>query len=128
MAGGAGWRQAGLTNRKAGWIIIQSYLVWVQSMTEEEGRASSTQADLASNTRETFAGDNRPVTVEMLARNYAALIEQQEISMAMFSVIMKLKPDLIFTDEITALQSKMRANINGLAADLSFLNEGLENE
>ncbi|KPU83769.1 hypothetical protein JI58_07610 [Marinosulfonomonas sp. PRT-SC04] len=64
----------------------------------------------------------------MLARNYAALIEQQEVSMAMFSTIMKLKPDLIFTDEFTALQSKMRANISGLADDLLFLNEGQENE
>lgn len=97
-------------------------------MKEEKTDSSSSQADLAESTRENFSGDDRPVTVEMLARNYAAMIEQQEVSMALFAAIMKTNPGMIFTDEITSLKRKLQANIEGLAADLSALNEGRDDE
>ena len=94
-------------------------------MNEDEG---TTNAELADSIRETFRGDNRPVTVEMLARSYAALVEQQEVSMAMFSAVLKLDPKLLFTDEVVYLQARMKANIKGLSSDLIELDQGLSDE
>lgn len=84
--------------------------------------------DLANSIREEFRGDERPVTVEMLARNYAALIEQQEVSMAMYVSLLQSNPDIVFTDNITALRRRMSANIQGLASDIAALDEGRKDE
>lgn len=93
-------------------------------MSEDEPKAE----EMAEIVRREFAGDDRPATVEMVSRVYSTMFAQNEAMVAMFELVMKRRPDLLFTDEVVDLQKQLRLSLRMLTSDLKEMHHGKESQ
>lgn len=84
-----------------------------------------TMQSVADRVLSEFEGDDRPATVEMVARLYSTMFAQNEAMSLMFKLVMKSRPDLIFTDEVSEVRREITRSVTRLTDDLLRLHEGL---
>ncbi|MEH6504985.1 MAG: hypothetical protein V7786_01830 [Sulfitobacter litoralis] len=68
-----------------------------------------------------FRGVDRPVTAEELADMYGVIAAQHEAIMACFKLTMRVKPDLIFEDEVVHARREILTSVNALTGALKKL-------
>lgn len=65
-----------------------------------------------------FDGDDRPATVEMVARLYSTLFVQQEAMIDLFAFMAKIHPELVFSDPVVDLRNSILTSNKMLADSL----------
>ncbi|MBB95623.1 MAG: hypothetical protein CML68_13660 [Rhodobacteraceae bacterium] len=81
-------------------------------------------AKMAEMVLDEFDGDDRPATVEMIARLYATMFAQQEAMMALLIVLAQARPDLMFSDEVRKVRDSATRSAKQLGEDLKALHQG----
>lgn len=70
-----------------------------------------------------FAGDHRPATVEMLAKLYSTMFAQYDATIAMFGLVMKNSPHLMFEDDFVKIRRELGRSADLLADSLKEMSE-----
>lgn len=70
-----------------------------------------------------FAGDNRPATVEMVAKLYSTMFSQHEATVAMFALVMKNSPHLMFEDDFVKIRKELERASSMLVQALQEMSE-----
>jgi hypothetical protein len=89
-------------------------------MTEDEDDSPSAP-DLIELIRREFKGVDRPITAEELADIYGVIAAQHEAIMACFKLTMRVKPALIFEDEVVHARREIITSVNALTGALKRL-------
>lgn len=86
-----------------------------------------TAEDAAEIVLKEFQGDDRTVTVEMLARLYSTLFSQQEALNNIFALLLKSDPKLVFETEIIGLRRELTNAAQSLTRELVSLADSRPN-